>query len=247
MITLFHVSKKPNLTTLIPVTPNHFLTAHLLEEGVTKRVSFAPSIQKCLRAVQSRPGDTYYVYTPVAIDKKYLKRVSVYEVPDARLTGEYWYLKPVNVRLYAVIKSGKIYNTSVFRVGGIEARRPEDRPLYGVSGDREYELLKRYNKKGAEMKIKNPLMNREPEPEKKGFFSRLFGRDSMYNDEMFYNDFFGSSERERERERAKRRNLSAEDIYDLDEYELDLKRRRREEKRKMNRRLLLLAAQRLLM
>jgi hypothetical protein len=187
------------------------------------------------------------VYTPVAIDKKYLKRVSVYEVPDARLTGEYWYLKPVNVRLYAVIKSGKIYNTSVFRVGGIEARRPNDRPLYGVSGDREYELLKRYNKKGAEMKIKNPLMNREPEPEKKGFFSRLFGRDSMYTDEMFYNDFFGSSERERERERAKRRNLSAEDIYDLDEYELDLKRRRREEKRKMNRRLLLLAAKRLLM
>ena len=69
----------------------------------------------------------------------------------------------------------------------------------------------------------------------------------MYTDEMFYNDFFGSSERERERERAKRRNLSAEDIYDLDEYELDLKRRRREEKRKMSRRLLLLAAQKLLM
>lgn len=161
MINLFHVSTVPNLTTLIPKRPRHFLTTHFLEEGKTKRVSFAPSIQKCLRAVASKPGMVYYVYVPTAIDKKYLHRVKISEVPDAQLTGEYWYLKPVNVRLYGVVKAGKLYNTRVFNVRGIGKVKSSFKPLFALSSDREYELLERYNQNGKKLSIRNALRNLE--------------------------------------------------------------------------------------
>ena len=186
MIRLFHVSKIPNLTTLIPKAPNHFLTAHLLEEGVTKRVSFAPTIEKCLRAVQSHKGDTYYVYVPTAIDKKYLRRVSIREVPDASLTGEYWYLKPVNVRLYGVIKAGKLFDGRVIRIGGAEAKRPADRPLFAISYNREYELLKRYNRHGRELAHGLGLKNVDPETKKKSFFRRIFGMKDSFDESDFF-------------------------------------------------------------
>lgn len=174
MIKLFHVSKTPGISTLIPKVPDHFLTRHELEEGTTARISFAPSIEKCLRAVQSRPGITYYVYTPTFIDKKYLRRVSVYDVPDARLTGEYWYLRPAPVRLYAVIKSGKLYGAEVFRVGGVGKMRPKDRPLFAISNNREYELLERYNKRGNKMRIEPGIRNEEPKP--LTWREKLFGK-----------------------------------------------------------------------
>lgn len=145
---LFHVSKYPNIKTLIPKQPMHWLVRHGLEEGKTPRISFATSIDRCLRAVQSRPGTTYYVYVPVAVDRQYLKRPTRYEVPDARLTNEYWYLKPVNVRLYGVIKSGELIDARVFRLD------PNISTAFGLSHGRKFEYLKRFNKRGREMKIK---------------------------------------------------------------------------------------------
>lgn len=144
---LFHVSKYPDIKTLIPKKPMHWMVRHGLEEGKTPRISFATSIDRCLRSVQSRPGTTYYVYVPVAIDRQYLKRPSRYEVPDVRLTNEYWYLKPVNVRLYGVIKSGELIDAKVFRLD------PEIATAFGLSHGRKFEYMKRFNKRGREMNL----------------------------------------------------------------------------------------------
>lgn len=193
MITLFHVSKTPNLTTLTPRIPSHFLTAHYLEEYKTPRVSFAPTIEKCLRAVQSRSGDKFYVYTPVSIDRKYLRRVSINEVPDAALTGEYWYLKPVNVRLYGVVKAGKLYDPKVIQVGVLEAKRPADKPLFAISRNREYELLERYNKNGRAMTRGLGMKNVDPSTLRKSWKERIFGKkdslDLLDNHDFFDDDF----------------------------------------------------------
>lgn len=230
---LFHVSKYPNLKTLIPKVPVHWATRHGLEEGVTARVSFATSIDRCLRAVQSKPNTTFYVYVPVGIDKQYLRRPSIREVPDARLTNEYWYLKPVNVRLYGVIKSGKLIDARIYKIG-----YPEVSTIFGLSHGREYEMLKRYNKNGKEITIRTKVTSKP---------KSIFGRDSGYKtmrkrDGILNlagsvgNKLIGSGSSSftaaNERQRAKewRRGF---DEYDEDEDEQrDAKRRRERQKTK---------------
>lgn len=147
---LYHISLTPNLTTLVPKIPSHFLTKHLLEEGKTKRISFSPSIKNCLRAVGAKKNKTYYVYSPTAIDVKYLYRPSREEVPDSRLTNEYWYLKPVNVKLVAVVKAGRIIDPKVFYIGG------RNSPIFGLSHGYEYETIRRY-RNGKEIKQKTKI------------------------------------------------------------------------------------------
>ena len=143
---LYHASLVPNLTTLIPKRPVHFLTKHLLEEGKTKRISFAPSIKSCLRGVNASKGKTYYIYEPTSISDKYLYNPTREEVPDVGLTNEYWYLRPVNVRLVAVVKAGKIINPKVFYFDPYAS-------VFAVSNGREYETIKRY-RNGKEVRLR---------------------------------------------------------------------------------------------
>lgn len=143
---LYHASLVPNLTTLIPKRPVHFMTKHLLEEGKTKRVSFAPSIKNCLRGVGASTGKTYFIYEPTSINAKYLYRPTRAEVPDAGLTNEYWYLRPVNVRLVAVVKAGKVMSPKVFYFDPYAN-------VFGVSNGYSYETIKRY-RNGKEVKLR---------------------------------------------------------------------------------------------
>ena len=159
----YHISPYPNITTLIPKVPKHFLTEHGHEEGRTPRISLAGSIKSCLRGVGSAKNKVYYVYTPTSINPKYLRKVTRDMVPDSRLTHEWWYLRPLNVKLVAVIKGGEVYDNKVYYVG----------PLVGVSSGYKYEYLKRY-KNGKEIIVKKKL---PPAPDKKvGFLLSLFNR-----------------------------------------------------------------------
>lgn len=138
---LYHVSRFSNLTTLIPKAPQNILTHYGLEDGVTKRVSFAPSIALCLRGLglaKIITNKDLFVYSPVNVDRKYLLKPKPEQVPDVRLTNEYWYLKPVNVKLVAVIRGGKVIDPRVYFIGGPKS------PLFSISNGYEYQVTKRY-------------------------------------------------------------------------------------------------------
>lgn len=136
---LYHVSKVPNITVLTPKIPQNILTAHGLEDSVTHRISFAPTIAGCLRGIgHGLKGRILYVYTPISIDKKHLIKPKPEQVPDVRLTNEYWYLKPVNVKLAYVIKGGNVIDPKVFYIGG------RDSALFSISKGLEYEIKQRY-------------------------------------------------------------------------------------------------------
>jgi hypothetical protein len=76
------------------------------EDDKTKRISFAPSIKDCLRALlgPDQPNEQgFYVYSvDVNENDKCLKDWNYLFtsdlVPDAKLTHEYWYLKPIRVK-----------------------------------------------------------------------------------------------------------------------------------------------------
>lgn len=160
MIRLFHVSPVEGLTVLEPRRPKHWLTNHLLEEGKTKRVSFARSIRNCMRAIPSREGKIYYVYSPTGINEKYLYKPKRWEVPDAYLTGEYWYLRPCPVRLVAIIKAGKLVDQKLVRLG----------PAWMPSSRAEFQKLKVFNRHGKEVK---QYVRKVKEPEPKTIMQKI--------------------------------------------------------------------------
>ena len=101
---LFHLSKiKLHNLVLVPQVPNNFLVNHGYEDSVTKRVSFAPSIDDCLKAMSSNlTNTTLYVYA-APIGTKFIKP-STQQVPDVKITNERWVLEEVQIGLVAVIK-----------------------------------------------------------------------------------------------------------------------------------------------
>lgn len=48
---LYHISRNPKLTTLVPKKPKNGWVEYGIEEGKTGRVSFAPTIMGCVRGV----------------------------------------------------------------------------------------------------------------------------------------------------------------------------------------------------
>ena len=158
---LYHVSRNPNLTTLIPMRPRHFLTVHGLENGRRKRISFGRSVKGCLRALDGggKPGEDLYVYSPISINPKYLYRPTRKEVPDSRITNEYWYLRPVNVKLVAVVHRGKIVNPKVFYFDPHSS-------VFGLSHGYEYETKLRYRNGRAYTPYK-------PKPKEEGLLERI--------------------------------------------------------------------------
>ena len=102
--TLYHLSQS-NLDgkTLNPSAPNNYFTKNGYEDATTKRVCFAPSIDKCLRALSQKcTGMELYVHIP---DGKFEAfRPTHSEVPDGKITGEIWVTKPVKVKCIGKIK-----------------------------------------------------------------------------------------------------------------------------------------------
>jgi hypothetical protein len=107
---LYHISKNPNLSVMIPRVPENSFTQTGLEDGKTKRICFAQTIDACIAAIGSaRFGDIYFVYSPVSVDPKAVYKPKPSEVPDAKYTHEVWYLKPVAVKKVKTIVVGSPY------------------------------------------------------------------------------------------------------------------------------------------
>lgn len=102
---LYHISPYPMLTVLIPKKPSNHIVELGLEDGVTKRVSLAPTIMGCVRGVSDNQiGAVYYVYEAMGLNPKYIVYPTQRQVPDVSHTHEVWYTKPVAVRKIGAIK-----------------------------------------------------------------------------------------------------------------------------------------------
>lgn len=104
---LYHLSTDPNLTTMTPRIPPYNRIKIGFENGITKRVCFAPTIKNALSAVPSgKPGVVHYIYVAVSPDPKFIYKPTSNDVPEAGFTHEIWYLKSINVKKVGVLIIG---------------------------------------------------------------------------------------------------------------------------------------------
>lgn len=101
----FISEKKLSTLTLEPRIPDNFLTKNGYEDSETPRVSFAPSIDKCLAGLSQNLDDkTFYVYEPVDISKCDVYKPNEKAVPDSKITDELWITNPVELKPVKKIK-----------------------------------------------------------------------------------------------------------------------------------------------
>ena len=95
---VYHLSQT-NLDgkTIRPTVPSNYMTKNGYEDGKTKRVCFATSIDGCLRGLSLKcEGMKLFVHVP---DGNYnIYKPSNKEVPDASITGEVWIKKAVKMK-----------------------------------------------------------------------------------------------------------------------------------------------------
>ena len=95
---VYHLSQT-NLDgkTIQPTVPSNYMTVNGYEDGKTKRVCFATSIDGCLRGLSLKcEGMKLFVHVP---DGNYnIYKPSNKEVPDASITGEVWIKKAVKMK-----------------------------------------------------------------------------------------------------------------------------------------------------
>lgn len=115
---LYHLSMNPNLRVLVPKVPNNFLVRNGYEDGRRKRISFATTIAGCLRGLSMNvTGKVFYVYSPESLDQSAIIIPDLTMVPDARTTGEVWYMKPCRVKLIGIIEAGKMVYPRKYKYG----------------------------------------------------------------------------------------------------------------------------------
>lgn len=104
-LSLYHVSPKANITTLQPKLSSKPLKG---EENTTKRISAAPSIDGCFRAVgyDLKPGESakYYIYTLILTKDSKVVKPTKDQVPDQSLGNEYWVLTPTKTKSLGYIE-----------------------------------------------------------------------------------------------------------------------------------------------
>ena len=104
-ISLYHVSPKANITTLQPKLSSKPLKG---EENTTKRISAAPSIDGCFRAVgyDLKPGESakYYIYKLLLTKDSNVVKPTKSQVPDQSLGDEYWVLTPSKTKSLGYIE-----------------------------------------------------------------------------------------------------------------------------------------------
>ena len=96
----FVSEQKMSTKTLMPRVPSNFLTKNGYEDNETPRVSFAPSIDKCLAGLSQNLDDkTFYCYKPKDISKCLVYNPNEKAVPDSSITDELWITNPVEIVL----------------------------------------------------------------------------------------------------------------------------------------------------
>ena len=114
----FISEKKLDGEVLKPRVPDNFFTKNGYEDKTSPRISFAPSVGKCLAGLsQNVEGKTYYVYSPEDISKCQVYKPKTKAVPDSAITDELWVANPTKVKQVAKIqvtgnegKAGKTFS-----------------------------------------------------------------------------------------------------------------------------------------
>lgn len=101
----YFISEQSGFNKLEPRVPNNFFTENGFEDKDTKRVSFAPTVSKCLAGLsQNVEGKTYYVYSPDDIKSYRVYKPNTKAVPDSKITDELWITEPVRLKQVGKIK-----------------------------------------------------------------------------------------------------------------------------------------------
>lgn len=104
---LFLVSLQDNLDKDIiqPKIPQTLLVQQKHSDYKTKRICFYPSIDSAITALSNTlKGVTLFVYQPVGLHTDSLIKPDITSLPTAPLTGEYWYLAPIQLKKVATVR-----------------------------------------------------------------------------------------------------------------------------------------------
>ena len=100
----FVSDKNMDSKTLQPRIPTNFFTKNGFEDDITKRISFAPSIDKCLMGLsQNLEGKRLYVHIPIIENRTKIYKPTKSQVPDSKLTNEIWILTNVKIKCVGTI------------------------------------------------------------------------------------------------------------------------------------------------
>ena len=95
----YFISSNNRLQSLNPRVPDNYFTKNGYEDSNTPRVSFAPSIDKCLAGLsQNLDGKTFSVYQPDNIQSYKVFKPNTKAVPDSKITDELWICEPVKLK-----------------------------------------------------------------------------------------------------------------------------------------------------
>ena len=101
----YFISSNDSLSELNPRVPDNYFTKNGYEDNATPRISFAPSIDKCLAGLsQNVEGNTYSVYKPIDISKHKVFKPNPKAVPDSLITDELWICESVKLEKVGSIK-----------------------------------------------------------------------------------------------------------------------------------------------
>lgn len=101
----YFISSNDSLKDLNPRVPDNFFTKNGYEDSSTPRVSFAPSVDKCLAGLsQNVEGKTFTVYKPKDIKKYKIYKPNTKAVPDSSITDELWICEPVKLEKIGTLK-----------------------------------------------------------------------------------------------------------------------------------------------
>lgn len=114
----YFISEKSDFKKLDPRVPDNYFTKNGHEDATTKRVSFAPTVSKCLAGLsQNVEGKTFYIYSPDDIKSYKVYKPNIKAVPDSKITDELWITEPVSLKPVGAIqvtgnkgKPGKIFS-----------------------------------------------------------------------------------------------------------------------------------------
>lgn len=145
---LYHIARKSmDGKELEPRIPDNEYIKWGIEDGKTKRVSFASSVKRCLRAIAGMPvGTEMYVHTidKDSVDVKTFRNCIVYptrqQVPDVHLTREVWVTCKVKLKLAYKIRITKIGDKHTFTATTADGKPFTKQELF--VRDREYEIIK---------------------------------------------------------------------------------------------------------
>lgn len=98
----YHLSYNKDIKELSPNIPRKINP--LRENNKIKRICFSDNIDKCLSSINPCFNHNIYVYVPINLNYKYLKKAKIKDVIDAKKNNEFWYLENVSVKCIGIIK-----------------------------------------------------------------------------------------------------------------------------------------------